>query len=504
MKKDSKREPNIPTTEDLQSLLDGLLQRVEGLEKRLEETEKENLKLLDSNIILATKVDELTINNTALKRKIKQNEKQIANLEKENRYLKDKFHRKNSRNSSIPPSQDENRPKKKKNTSLRKQSGKKVGGQQGHKGTTLKFSEKPTKVINHLPDVCGNCGHQLTSDLKLVKRKQLIDLPPIVPEIIEHRSYSQDCECGHCTIAPFPKKIRKIKAPISYGPAVEALISYLSVRQFIPIKRIEEVLNQVFGLAITSGTICNKLGKTSDKLLKYYTWIHKQISKSEVAGSDETGCRVNGDKGWIWTWQNEQFTYLAYSKNRGYQTIKDHFPKGFPNTILVHDCYNAQFKVKCKGHQICTAHLLRELNYFIEKGDKWSVKFKAKIIKSLKLLKKIKSNPKKNYKGEIEKINKSVDKLLANFKKQKGKLAAFKARMIKRRKSLFRFLENPNIPPDNNGSERAIRNVKVKTKISGMFKTDLGADQFAVIRSVIDTFIKRRQPILKSLIKAVS
>jgi len=69
---------------------------------------------------------------------------------------------------------------------------------------------------------------------------------------------------------------------------------------------------------------------------------------------------------------------------------------------------------------------------------------------------------------------------------------------------LFRFLDDPTIPPDNNASERAIRNIKVKTKISGMFKSDIGADQFAVIRSVIDTFIKRRQPVMKSLFNMVS
>lgn len=338
----------------------------------------------------------------------------------------------------------------------------------------------------------------------MVQRKQIIDIPPIIPQIIEHRAFSQVCSCGHCSVGQFPKEIRNAKNPITYGTGIEALISYFSVRQFIPMKRMQEMLNQVFGLNITAGTICNKIAKTSDKLLKYYAWIQQQISKSPVLGSDETGCRVNGKKGWIWTWQNDQFTYLAYSNNRGRKTIQERFPKGLPHSILVHDCYNAQFNIKCKGHQICTAHLLRELNYFIKKGDQWSIKFKQQIKNALTLLKKIKVNPEKNFRRNINKIYKSVDTLLIGSKKHKGKLESFKDRMRKRRKSLFRFLENHNIPTDNNGSERAIRNVKVKSKVSGMFKTDLEADQFAVIRSVIDTFIKRRQPILKALAKAVS
>jgi len=502
MIKDSKEEGKSLKITELKVMVNQLLNRVDGLENRLAKSEEENLKLIDTNIDLSTNIDKLSTAYVELERKLKVSEKRVVKLEKENEYLRNKLHRKNSRNSSIPPSKDENR--RPKNYSLREKSGKKIGGQKGHKGTTLDFCATPTQVINHLPAVCNNCGHQLSSELILVQRKQIIDIPPIVPDIIEHRTFSQRCKCGHCSVASFPKEIRKIKTPISYGSGVEAMISYLSVRQFIPIKRIEELLYQVFGLKITAGTICNKLAKTSDKLLKFYTWIHRQITKSRVVGCDETGCRVNGKKGWIWTWQNDFFTYLAYSPNRGEQTIKDRFPKGLPNSIIVHDCYNAQFKINCKGHQLCTAHLLRELNFFIEQGDKWSIKFKQQLKEALKLLKKIKANPTKNYRRTINKIYKAVDKLLIGSKKHKGKLESFKDRMRKRRKSLFRFLEDPTIPPDNNGSERAIRNVKVKTKVSGMFKTDLGADQFAVIRSVVDTFIKRRQPVLKSLIKAVS
>ena len=93
---------------------------------------------------------------------------------------------------------------------------------------------------------------------------------------------------------------------------------------------------------------------------------------------------------------------------------------------------------------------------------------------------------------------------MEDVKKGKGKFEAFKWRMLKRRDSLLRFLDDPTIPADNNGSERAIRNIKVKGKVSGMFKTEIGAQQFAVIRSVIDTLIKRDQPVLKSLFNLLS
>ena len=257
-------------------------------------------------------------------------------------------------------------------------------------------------------------------------------------------------------------------------------------------------------MKISAATINNKLAQSSDKLMTLYTWIHNEIRKSTVVGSDETGCNINGDNKWMWTWQTKSLTYLRLSNSRGAQTITDVFPQGLPNAIMVHDCLNAQFLIKAKGHQICIAHLLRELNYFIEVGSKWSIKFKQKLKEALNLLEKIKQYPLKNYKRAINKINTEIDKLLIKQPKEIKKVPTFIKRIIKRRKSLLRFLDDPSIPPDNNASERAFRNVKVKLKVSGMFKTDIGADQFAVIRSVIDTFIKRDQPVMKSLINALS
>lgn len=252
------------SNQDLKTMVNQLLNRVDGLEKRLAKSEAENIRLLETNIDLATNLDELQTAYKVLERKLKLSEKKVKKLEEENKRLHNKLHRKNSRNSSIPPSQDLNRPKK--NTSLREKSGKPVGGQKGHKGTTLKFSEIPNEVIDYLPSNCEHCGIPLDSELRLVQRKQIIDIPPIIPNITEHRRFSQTCNCGHCSVGEFPKEIRTIKTPVSYGTGVEALISYLSVRQFIPINRISELLNQVFGLSITDGTICNKLEKASDKL----------------------------------------------------------------------------------------------------------------------------------------------------------------------------------------------------------------------------------------------
>jgi transposase len=499
MDNNSKNSLDNPSIDALNKVVDKLLSRVDQLEQRLEYEEKDNIRWIEKNLDLAVEIDQLQQKDKQQQAELKILKRENLALINENDKLKDKIYRKNSRNSSIAPSQDPNRPKT--NQSLRIKSGRKPGGQKGHKGATLEFSSKPTEVKDHFETVCENCGNTLSSEMILSKKRQVIDIPPLRADVIEHRTYSRTCACGHCTNGRFPKGV---KAPLSYGPGIEAFIAYLSVRQYVPIKRIEEMLKQMFGLNISAATVCNKLAQSSDKLLGYYSWIHRQIQKSKVVGSDETGCRVNGNRAWFWTWQSDLFTYLRYSDNRAQKTINDVFPKGLPQAVMVHDCYSPHFNIKAKGHQICLAHLLRELNFFIETGDRWSIKFKLKLKKALLILKNIKAFPRKNYARQISKLNREVDKLLQWKNKAKGKVLAFIKRIIKRRDALFRFLQDPSIPPDNNASERAIRNVKVKTKVSGMFKTDLGADQFAIIRSVIDTLIKHKQPVLKSLIKAIS
>ena len=499
MDNNSKNTTPTPDDKGFKVFMSGLFERIELLEKRLDKTEEENIKLLKGNIELTHKVDQLESENKTLKSQVKQLSTHVSELKKENEKLRNKIHRKNSRNSSIPPSQDPNR--KRTNYSLREKSGKKVGGQERHTGHNLKMVRVPNNTITHIPQTCQKCGARLVANPKFVKRRQVIDIPPITPLVTEHQVYQRKCNCGYCNEGHFPKEV---KAPVSYGSRVEALISYFSVRQYIPFKRIEETLRELFGLSISSATVCNKLEVVKDKLLKDYSWIQNQIPKSKVLGSDETECQVNGQKGWIWTWQTPSLTYLRFSSNRGEKTLLDVFPNGLPNSIVVHDSYATQFKLKCKGHQMCLPHLLRELNYFIEKGDQWSALFKQQLKAAIVLYQKNKKHPDKNFKRSRNKINKNIDQLLVGEKNGKGLLEAFKDRMRKKRNALLRFLDDPNVPHDNNGSERAIRNIKVKTKISGMFKTEIGVDQFAVIRSVIDTFIKREQPVLTSLFSKLS
>lgn len=422
----------------------------------------------------------------------------IDKLEQENKALKEELahykNPKNSRNSSIPPSKDENRQVKTK--SLRVKTGKKPGGQKGHEGNTLMMTDKPDIIVEHRPDFCQNCGQDLsTLPMEQVAKRQIIDIPPISPQYTEHRLFQVKCACGHHAVSAFPNGVN---APIGYGQNVEATVAYLHSRQYIPLERMSEYFIDVCGLPISQGAICNILERFAQKAQTAYQMIAQKLETSEVVGSDETGARINGKKGWFWTWQNQFLTYIAFSFKRGTETIFANFPKGFIFAVLVHDCWKSHFETKVKKHQICIAHLLRELIFFEERYlSNWATMLKKILLDAIDLKNSL-SPP--DYKTDMPQRAQFEERLSALLKEaispEMKEIVTFQKRMIKYRDYIFTFLYYHNVPPDNNGSERAIRNIKVKQKVSGHFKTLRGAEIYAIIRSVTDTCIKNGQNIL--------
>lgn len=331
-------------------------------------------------------------------------QEEIVELRKENTILKARIHElghpKNSNNSSIPPSKDDNRVKK--NQSLRKSSGRNTGGQKGHKGHTLNMVTIPNKIIDHVPETCSNCGKTLLKyQNNIAEKRQIVELPSINPIYIEHRSYTKVCSCGCENKANFPSGVN---ASIQYSSNIENLVAYLNVGQYLPYNRIASMLGGLFNLPISQGSIKNMIERFANKSLPFYEKIRKEIEESTVVGADETGAKMNGDKWWFWTWQNQNATYITASDNRAYRTIEEIFPDGFKNATLVSDRYGAHLKTNAYAHQICTSHLFRDFDYLIELTKSLS-------IKKLKLLRLRCFRFKKNIKPRAVLSNKSDTKL---------------------------------------------------------------------------------------------
>jgi transposase len=407
--------------------------------------------------------------------------------------------KKDSHNSSLPPSSDLYTPVKTK--SLRPPSLLKSGGQVGHTGTTLEIRSSPDKIIDLKNEFCRNCGSSLNAATYILKAKrQVIEIPPILPIYEEYRQYSCDCpNCHREQIADFPIGIN---APIQYGSTVESLVCYLSVYQYVPFARLQNLFTQVFSLPISQGTVGNILERAAVKCEGVYQIIKSQIVESQVVGSDETGAKVNGKKWWIWVWQNILNTFIVPSNNRGSQTIDSIWGNTLANAILITDRWAAQLKSNTKGHQICLAHLLRNI-IFLDESEKhlFAIQFKQLMIDIFDIRRKL-VKQRKPY-SEDDKEAKEFEKRLNDLllmsvdKDSCPNTLTFQASMIKNRNYLLPCLYNLDIPPDNNGSEQAIRNIKVKQKVSGQFKT--GQNAFCVIRSVIDTLRKRNVEVLPCL-----
>ena len=292
-----------------------------------------------------------------------------SELKSENTILKERLskyeHPKNSKNSSIPPSKDENRAKP--NQSLRRSSGKKPGGQLGHKGKTLEMSATPDHIIELHPDYCRKCGSSLTAVVsEKPKTRQVIDIPPIKAVFTEYRSFSKQCSCGCNNSGEFPKNVT---TPISYGSNIEALVGYFHARQHIPFARMKETFNDVFNISISEGGIHCLLNRFAEKTTPVYQLIKERLCSSSVIGADETGAKVNGEKHWIWDWQTPNATYITHSHTRGKITIEKEFPEGFTQSVLVSDGWRPQLATPALHHQSCLPHLLRRLNYLNEKYE---------------------------------------------------------------------------------------------------------------------------------------
>lgn len=405
-----------------------------------------------------------------------------------------------SRNSSLPPSKNPiGIPHTK---SLRETSGKKVGGQQGHRGVTRLQTATPDELeVCQAPKFCPICGNSLNpSTLEVAEVRQMIDLPAIiVPLIKEYVQMKATCKCGHCVKGEFPKEVN---GTVCYGPIIQSTVSYLSTLQDIPFKRLSDLMDNLFGVPMSQGTISNILTRMRKKAQMTYEKIRCEVEHAPVVGGDETGMNINGKNDWMWTFQTELATYLTMDEHRGKAVIDKHFPNGFPKSTLVSDRLSAYFSLEAESHQVCLAHLPRNTNFFVEylPKEEWPKQM-------VDLLRDAIHERKQNgaAEGKDKSFKERFDKLieipvnLEDAEKQKA-FNTFRKGLIKHREHLFTFLTHALVPYDNNGSERSLRPVKTKLKVSGQFKNIEGAQKYATLQSIIQTAKKNKQNPLEALL----
>ena len=433
-------------------------------------------------------ITRLNRNIEALNLQIRKKNEVIANLTE--RLSKYENPGKNSGNSSTPPCKETMKDEIIRRTrTLRKPSGRKPGGQKGHDGHKLSCSSLPDEIIDDAPNYCTNCGKSLADAERVLEYvTKVVSIPELKPVIKEIRHYAMICKnCGE----RIRTEARHRSNDVVYDASVKSLVVYLNVVQFLPYGRIAGFLRDVLGLSPSEGSLVNWVNEAKRKARPVIDKIREYIMSSSVVGFDERGCYCSKRLDWAWIAQTVYYTLLFRADGRGSKVLADKFGDSLKRMTAVTDRHSAYFALHFLNHQVCLAHLLRELQYLSELNTRqnWSEKTAGLFREAIH---ERNSNPT----AIIDKTSwtERLDRLLKqNISKFGKKFETFKKGLIKCRNYIFNFLEDPTIPADNNESERGIRKLKIKLKNSCTFRSDLGADAFLELHSVVETARKHNK-----------
>lgn len=424
----------------------------------------------------------------------------------------------NSRNSSKPPSSDGySKPPavKKKDRSLRKRSGRRPGGQDGHQGWHLERVEVADDQVEHEPECCEGCGGGLEGAERVEDReesRQVFDLPEeIALRVIEHVAVSRRCGgCGTVSTGSFPQGV---DAPAQYGCSLRALGVYLHVFQHLPYDRARQLIFDMTGAEVSTGTLKAWVDQAAEGLTEFDEQLRSLLRKAPVVNFDETGARIAGRLGWIHSASTETLTRYTSHARRGVEAMDDAGVLPDFTGVAVHDGWKPYQSYEQATHALCGGHHLRELVGAEEAGESWALAMSCLLLDTRQAVEQAQaaglgalaatalSELHASYRAVIE-LGYEQHPGLAEAARQKLKRTKAQnllLRLDEREDEALRFAHDFRVPFTNNLAEQDIRMVKLQQKISGSWRTDQGASSYLKVRSYISTARKQRQRPLAAL-----
>jgi transposase len=419
--------------------------------------------------------------------------------------------RQTSRNSSVPPSADGLAKPPPRSRSLRKKSGRKPGGQDGHPGQTLAQVAKADREERHEPGWCSRCGAGLAGrPVTGIERRQVFDLPPVTVTVTEHQLIERQCGCGQRTRGTAPAGA---DAPVQYGPRIAAVIIYLYIGQFLSKNRTAQALAELFGVPLSPGTVAAVTARAAGKLDGFLERVRGNIAASDVAGFDETGFRVAGRLHWVHCARTGKYTLLVVHPRRGRKAMEAMGVLASFAGVAVHDAWAPYDTYSTPAHQLCCAHALRELQAVTDSAPAgqwcWAAQAADALTGMLALASEAIAQGRDAadpaaLAAQVHSYRSAVLLGARQTAARSGKLMkkhhALACRLRDRREDYLRFTADWRIPADNNGSERDIRMAKLKQKVSGCLRTLTGARQFCAIRSYLSTAAKHGLTFISALV----
>ena len=416
-----------------------------------------------------------------------------------------------SSNSSKPPSSDGLKKRPRVLKSLRTRSGKPSGGQKGHRGDTLRQVAEPDRIVEHAAERCAHCQARLLAASKIGEEKrQVFDLPEKPLMVTEHRAAIHDCAaCGRRTRADFPEGV---VSPAQYGERVKAAAVYLNAQQLVPEERTAQVLADLFGAAACGASVAGWVGRKAEALAPVYRSIGACVAAAPVRCLDETGFRIAGKTRWLHTASTATHTFYRAGEPRS--AVPE-----LQGGVVVHDHWRSYYTLENVDHAFCNAHLLRELQAVCELDkEPWADALRMTLLDANDAVRTAKAQGATALAPETIKafedrywaavreglaLHRSLPAFDPSPKSKKRKKQRPTHNLLIRFKTFkeatLRFLTDFTVPFTNNLAEQDLRMMKVKTKISGGFRTPQGAADFARLRSVISSARKQGFNILKAL-----
>jgi transposase len=458
----------------------------EGLERLSRE---ELLEVLTQQAeVIGRQQQELAEREAAIERR----DEKIRELEEE----LSQFRRpvKTPESSSVPPS----RAQKANRADGR---GRKLGPKRGHVGVSRVRSE-PDVVVACRPSACAGCGEALPpTGGQRVGRSQVIDLPVFKPVVIEAHQYRVTCSrCGEQTVGSYPVGLEPHR---TFGPGIEALVSYFHERHHVSYERLVEICREVFGLAISQGGVEHALRRVVERARPTYAAIREQVRGSPVINSDETSARVAGRTQWQWVFQTPEASYHVIAPGRGGEVIEA-FLEGVEPEVWGSDLWAPQMLTPATDHQICMSHQERNLTFAVDadtgEARLWAIELRHVFGRAIRLHHERGLVTPETFARRRLLIENATDRLVFDrYVAPKTEAARLQQRYRTHRDSLYVFLHRDDVEPTNNSSERDLRPSVIHRKVIGGFRSHWGAEASAIRTTILATARKQGQNLLDAL-----
>ena len=405
----------------------------------------------------------------------------VTALEAENAVLRDRLNLppKTPQNSSTPPSQGHKANGEP--TSRRKT--------KGHPGVARELHPHPTRHRDVLATRCPHCWTDVSDAVQVVVQcYDRIELPEIKPDVTRVLLRGGVGPCCARRFKAEPPSGLELGSP--FGPNLRAFVLYLRYTQAISFERLARLMSDLLGLRISEGALNNMLDASRTAFAWQASLIRQHLLSGTALQSDETSMRVGKRTWWNWVFHHGDSACFVIRPSRGSAVVEDFLGEVRPD-YWVSDRYGAQMGWAVKDHQICLAHLLRDVQYAIDAGDAaFAPGLKRLLQQATGIGQRRAQLADASLRSYVGKLERKLDALL---RIAPGNRPGEKLQQVikKIRQHLFVFVTNRDVPATNNGSEQALRPCVIFRKVTNCFRSQWGADLYADIRSVIETARRR-------------